>query len=130
MGLGDDLKAAVVSMITEEGGFGSRISVRFNTKSVSVQTGGVTVSTVTQETFGAVASPVDVEPFFGKSTLTTMSSAVIVTPDALTDPPELHDEVAVESGSYMRVMDVQKLVGPNDTSSFPVVVAYVLALGT
>jgi hypothetical protein len=130
MGLGDDLKAAVVSMITEEGGFGSRISVRFNTRSANIQTGNVTVSTVTQETFGAVAGPVDVEPFFGPSTLTTMSSAVIVTPDALTDPPELHDEIAIEDGSYMRVIDVQKLVGPNSTSSFPVVIAYVLALGT
>ena len=130
MGLGDDLKAAVVSMITEDGGFGSRISVRFNTRSANIQTGNVTVSTVTQETFGAVTGPVDVEPFFGQSTLTTMSSAVIVTPDALTDPPDMHDEIAVEDGVYMRVIDVQKLVGPNSTDSYPVVIAYVLALGT
>jgi hypothetical protein len=130
MGLGDDLKAAVLEMITEDGGFGSLISVKFNARSVNMATGAVTVTAVTQATFGAVASPIDVEPFFGNSTLTSMSSAVIVTPDALTDPPEIHDEVAVESGVYLRIIDIEKLVGPSSVTVYPVVIAYVLALGT
>jgi hypothetical protein len=128
MGLGDDLKAAVLEMITDD--FGSLISIRVNTRVVDMATGNVTVSTVTQSAFGAVAAPIDVEPFFGASTLTRMTSAVIVTPGAFTDPPQLHDDVAVENGVYLRVIDIEKLVGPSSITTYPVIIAYVLALGT
>lgn len=128
MGLGDDLKTAVLAMITDD--FGSLISIRINSRVVDIATGEVTVTAVTQSAFGAVAAPIDVEPFFGAGTLTRMSAAVVVTPGAFTDPPELHDDVAIESGVYLRVIDIEKLVGPNSTTAYPVVIAYVLALGT
>ena len=130
MGIGTDLQVAVIGMLTDEGGFGSRVSVRYNDRTVDVITGSNTVSTVTQETWGAVAEPIDVESFFAKSTLTSMSSAVVLLPSAVTDPPKIHDEVAIQEGVYMRVMDVNTLVGPNSIASWPVVIAYIVALGT
>jgi hypothetical protein len=130
MGLGTELQLAVIEMLTEDDGFGSKISVRFNDRTVDVTTGSNTTSTVTQETWGAVADPIDVESFFGQSTLTSMRSAVIAAPSAMTDPPELHDEIAIQDGIYLRVIDVNTLLGPNSTLEWPVVVAYIIALGS
>jgi len=124
------MQLAVLGLIHDTGGFGHRISVKFNSRTANVTTGSVAVSTVTQETVGAVTGSIDMESFFGHSTLTAMSTSVVLSPSDISDVPELHDEIAVESGVYLRVLDVNKIIAPDDLTSYPVIVAYVVALGT
>lgn len=129
MALGDELKAAVLEMITADDNFGSLITYRYNDRTNNVATGEVTVSSTESEFRGAISEPISVQPFFQQSTLNALRSAVVVHSSSLTRAPETYDEIAITAGEFMRVIDIAEFRGPGD-SSRAVSIAYILALGT
>ena len=129
MSLGDEIKAAVLEMITADDNFGSLITYRYNDRTNDVSSGTVTVTSTTADFRGAIAEPLSVRPFFQESTLTALRSVVVVHSSSLTRAPLTHDEVAIAAGDYMRVIDIAEFRGPGDGSR-AVSIAYLLALGT
>lgn len=129
MALGDEIRAAVLEMITADDNFGSLITYRYNDRTNDVSNGTVTVTSTTSDFRGAIAEPLSVQPFFQESTLNAMRSVVVVHSSSLTRPPETHDEVAITAGEFMRVIDISEFRGPGDGSR-AVSIAYLLALGT
>lgn len=129
MTLGDDIKAAVLEMITQDGNFGSLVTVRHNARTQDVSTGQVTVTSTESTIRGAISDAISVQPFFDQSTLSSMRTAVVIHSDSLTQEINLHDEVSISAGEFLRVLDVSEFRGPGD-SGRAVSIAYILALGT
>lgn len=129
MALGDELRAAVLEMITADENFGSLITYRYNDRTNDVATGNVTVTSSTSDFRGAISEPMAVRPFFSESTLVSMSSAVVIHSSSLSRAPETHDEVSITPGEFLRVIDFQEFRGPGDGNR-AVSIAYVMALGT
>ena len=67
MALGDEIRAAVLEMITADDNFGSLITYRYNDRTNDVSNGTVTVTSTTSDFRGAIAEPLSVQPFFQES---------------------------------------------------------------
>lgn len=129
MALGDEIKAAVLEMITADENFGSLITYRYNDRTNDVANGTVTVTSTTSDFRAAISEPLSVQPFFQQTTLNAMRTAVVIHSSSLTRSPETYDEVAISAGEFLRVIDIAEFRGPGD-SSRAVSIAYILALGT
>ena len=129
MSLGNELRAAVLEMITADENFGSLITYRYNDRVSDITSGSVSVSSSTADFRAAISEPISVQPFFQQSTLNALRSAVVVHSSSLTRAPETYDEVSITEGEFLRVIDIAEFRGPGD-SSRAVSIAYILALGT
>lgn len=129
MSLGQEFVELLQELVLEEDGFGSLMTWRHIDRVSDPATGDV-VETPTEQSFvGAVTRPVDLKPYFDAANLVRMTSGVVIPVGQLVSEPKQLDQVEVQSGVWLRVLDVSKLMGPGNTGA-PVTIGYLVGLGS
>jgi hypothetical protein len=106
----------------------STLRWRHITRTENASTGGVTETPVEQSFRGAMVEPVRTR-MFSESTLARSTTGVLLRPQSFASwVPEILDQVEVEAGKWLRVVDIKKVTAPGG-AGLPVQVIWIAALG-
>ena len=126
MTLGTEFVELIQELISGEDGIGSQMTWRHLTRTENAATGAV-ASVVADEVFvGAVTDPVRLR-LFSETSVATSTCAVVIPVGAMATAPKLEDQVSVEPGRFLRIVELKAIYGPGGTGA-PVLIAYAAAV--